>query len=146
MRQPRVPRYANYRPRSEESSRVGVSNRRQNTAPELLLRKALWSAGIRYRLHVKHLPGCPDLVIAAARVAIFCDGDFWHGRHWRRRKEKLEAGWNAEYWVRKIASNRRRDRLVTRQLRQLGWRVVRVWESDVRGNSELVASRILKIL
>jgi DNA mismatch endonuclease (patch repair protein) len=121
MNQPlRVPRYADYRPRSAESSRLGVSNRRQDTAPELRLRKALWAAGVRYRLHVKQLRGCPDLVISAVRVVIFCDGDFWHGRHWRQRKKKLETGWNAEDWVRKIGSNRRRDRLVTRQRRQRG--------------------------
>ena len=109
-----VPRYENYRPRSAEASRVGASNRRQDTTPEILLRKALWAAGIRYRLHPHALPGRPDLVIARHRVVVFCDGDFWHGRQWSKRKSKLAEGWNASYWVAKIERNRQRDRQVTR--------------------------------
>ena len=99
--------------------------------------------GCRYRSNVKRLPGCPDLVLAECRLAVFCDGDFWHGRRWRQRRAKLASGWNAEYWVAKIGRNRQRDRLVNRQLRGLGWNVIRVWESDVRRNPARVAQRIL---
>ena len=127
-----MPRYENYRPRSAKASRVGASNRRQDTTPEILLRKALRAAGVRYRLHPPALTGRPDLVIARHRVVVFCDGDFWHGRKWSKRKGKLAEGWNASYWVAKIERNRQRDRQVTRVLRALGWTVVRVWESDVR--------------
>ena len=141
-----VPRYENYRPRSAEASRVGTGNRRQDTTPEILLRKALWAAGIRYRLHPAALPGRPDLAIVRHRVAVFCDGDFWHGRHWRTRKAKLAAGWNASYWVAKIDRNRRRDRQVTRRLRVLGWTVVRVWESEVRRDPVRAAAKILDIV
>src|SRR5438132_4557555 len=101
-----VPRYQNYRPRSEETSRVGTANRRQDTTPEILLRKALWSAGIRYRLHPPTLPGRPDLMIAKYRVVVFCDGDFWHGRRCLTRKGKLAEGWNASLWFAKIERNR----------------------------------------
>jgi DNA mismatch endonuclease, patch repair protein len=138
-----VPRYENYRPRSAKTSRVGASNRRQNTTPEILLRKALWAAGVRYRLHPPALTGRPDMVIARHRVVVFCDGDFWHGRQWSKRKGKLAEGWNAPYWVAKIERNRQRDREVARALRSLGWTVVRVWESDVRRDPIAAASKIV---
>lgn len=92
------------------------------------------------------LPGRPDLVVASAKVAIFCDGDFWHGRHWSKRRAKLAAGWNADYWVAKIERNRRRDRSVRSALRRRGWRVIRVWESDVRRSPSIVAQQILRVL
>jgi DNA mismatch endonuclease (patch repair protein) len=74
---------------------------------------------------------------------IFCDGDFWHGRQWSKRKGKLAEGWNAPYWVAKIERNRQRDRQVARILRSLGWTVVRVWESDVRRDPAAAASKIV---
>jgi DNA mismatch endonuclease (patch repair protein) len=139
-----VPRYENFRPRSSEASRVGASNRRQDTTPEILLRAALRASGVRFRANVKTLPGCPDLALVHDRIAVFCDGDFWHGRHWLRRRQQLAAGWNAEYWVAKIERNRVRDREVNRELRRMGWRVIRVWESDVRRHPSIVAARILR--
>lgn len=141
-----VPRYGGFRPRGAAASRVGAGNRRQDTTPEILLRKALRAVGIRYRSNVKRLPGCPDLILTKYRVAVFCDGDFWHGREWSKRKTKLLAGWNAEYWVAKIQQNRARDREVTGALRVLGWRVVRVWESDLRRDPLRVAAKILKLI
>jgi DNA mismatch endonuclease (patch repair protein) len=141
-----VPRYKSFRPRTAEASRVGAGNRRQDTTPEIVLRKALRALGIRYRSNVKALPGCPDLILLERRAAVFCDGDFWHGRYWSERKSKLEAGWNAAYWVPKIDRNRQRDRQVSRSLRQIGWRVIRVWEGDVRRDPERVARRILSAL
>jgi DNA mismatch endonuclease, patch repair protein len=140
--QPAVPGYANYRPRNDAASRVGAGNRRQNTIPEVLLRRALRMLGFRYRSNVKRLPGCPDVALIDHRVAVFCDGDFWHGRFWSRRKAKLAAGWNADYWVAKIQRNRQRDRSMNRVLRQLGWHVIRVWETDVRRDADRVARRI----
>ena len=112
-------------------------------SPEILLRKLLSSAGVRYRLHPQNVPGHPDLVIRRSRIVVFCDGDFWHGRHWARRRIKLARGWNADYWIAKIERNRRRDRLVTRRLRLLGWRVIRVWESEIQRNPKGVADSIL---
>lgn len=141
-----VPRYENFRPRSATTSRVGAGNRRQDTTPEILLRKALWAAGVRYRLHPPALPGRPDLVIVRHHVAVFCDGDFWHGRRWIARKDKLAAGWNSSYWVAKIERNRQRDRRVTHLLRELGWTVIRVWEGDVRRNPPKVVAKILNAI
>jgi DNA mismatch endonuclease (patch repair protein) len=82
------------------------------------------------------------VILVDHRVAVFCDGDFWHGRSWQQRKAQLASGWNAEYWVAKIGRNRQRDRIVNRQLSGLGWGVVRVWESDVRRDPGRVARKI----
>jgi DNA mismatch endonuclease (patch repair protein) len=141
-----APKYNDLRPRSALASRVGARNLRQNTTPERLLRAALREAGCAYRANVATLPGCPDLTLRGHRVAVFCDGDFWHGRHWRRRKARLAAGWNGEYWVAKIGRNRERDREVNRQLAELGWKVIRLWESDIRRDPRGSASRVLSVL
>lgn len=140
----RVPRYDRFQPRSTQASRVGSSNRRQDTTPEILLRKALRAMKVRYRANVKSLPGCPDFVFAKHRLVLFCDGDFWHGRQWRRRKARLASGWNADYWIAKIARNRQRDQEIDRALRQTGWHVIRVWESDVKRSPDKIARRVLR--
>lgn len=140
-----VPRYESFRPRTLAASRVGAGNRRQDTTPEILLRRTLWKLGLRYRLHSANLPGRPDIVMSRHRLVVFCDGDFWHGRNWPQRKKKLTKGWNSKYWVAKIARNRARDRSVNLALRRLGWRVIRVWESDVRRDAKQVACKIVRI-
>jgi DNA mismatch endonuclease (patch repair protein) len=107
-----------------------------------LLRRLLWSLGLRYRKNVARLPGRPDLVFVSARVVVFCDGDFWHGRHWPRLKKKLERGSNAAYWSAKIARNVQRDRANTRVLEQQGWRVLRLWETDIKRDPQGAARQI----
>lgn len=141
-----IPRFSGLAARSAATSRVGAANRKKNTAPEILLRKALSANGLRFGLQAKDLPGCPDLVLRRHRIAVFCDGDFWHGRGWAQRKRKLLAGWNAEYWVAKIARNRSRDRRNNCVLRRLGWQVVRVWEGDVRNDPDRAAARIQRLI
>lgn len=128
---------------SPAATRVGQGNRKWDTGPELELRRELWRLGGRYRLYAAHVPGNPDLVFAGARAVVFVDGDFWHGRGWRKRRERLMLGSNAEYWTAKIQRNRARDRANNRQLKQLGWRVIRVWETEVRRNPRRVAELIL---
>jgi DNA mismatch endonuclease, patch repair protein len=108
-----------------------------------MLRRALWRQGLRYRLHPADLPGKPDIVVRGKRVAIFCDGDFWHGRNWRRRKARLQRGANSEYWVAKISRNRRRAKEVTGMLRDAGWLVIRIWESTIKRDPERVAIRVM---
>ncbi len=122
-----------------------------DTAPEILLRKTLWRLGLRYRLHVKNLPGKPDIVFAKSKVAVFVDGDFWHGRQWRLRGYKtLESQFdgvsNKPYWVEKIKRNMARDRKVNAELRKLGWRVVRIWESEMRKDVEKTAGKVAGII
>jgi DNA mismatch endonuclease (patch repair protein) len=139
---PKVPRYANFKPASASASRIKKKNRSRNTKAELLLRKKLWALGLRYRLCVPSLPGKPDIVFRAARVAVFCDGDFWHGREWRTRRKKLALGANAAYWTAKIASNIRRDLERTRELQRLGWKVVRLWETDILSDVRTAAETV----
>ena len=101
---------------------------------ETILAKALWHKGFRYRLNYKKLPGSPDIVITKNNVAVFVDGEFWHGYDWGNRKTKLKR--NREYWVAKIEENIARDKRVNEQLHQLGWSVIRFWEKDVLNNLE----------
>lgn len=121
-------------------------NRARDTTPELLLRHALWKAGARYSLANGDLPGRPDIAFRRQRIAVFCDGDFWHGRFWSKRRRMLERGANPDYWVRKISYNIRRDKANTRKLRRLGWAVVRVWESELAEDAGPIADRIVQLL
>ena len=109
--------------------------RGRDTSIEMKLRKALWQSGIRYRKNFKKLPGKPDIVIAKYRIAIFCDGEFWHGKDWEIKKKKL--GHNRDYWIRKIERNILRDNEVNQKLCALGWTVMRFWgreiENDIDG-------------
>jgi DNA mismatch endonuclease, patch repair protein len=91
------PSYKGFEPASEVASRTKRANRPRDSAHELLLRRTIWRMGLRYRKHVAMLPGSPDLVFFAARVVVFCDGDFWHGRDWHSLKSKLERRHNAPY-------------------------------------------------
>jgi DNA mismatch endonuclease (patch repair protein) len=127
----KVPRYTEFRPASPLASEIKKKNRARDTKAEMLLRRQLWKQGLRYRLHDPALPGKPDIIFSKARVVIFCDGDFWHGRNWRSRKDKLAGGANARYWLAKIEANIQRDRKRNRQLRALGWTVLRFWETEI---------------
>lgn len=128
---PRAPSFKGYHPASDTASRVKRRTPRRDTTPELTLRKHLWAAGIRYRLHDPSLPGRPDLILRHLKVAVFCDGDFWHGRNWAALRAKLTRGANPSYWLRKIKANIARDRRTSRALRAQGWTVVRLWESEI---------------
>lgn len=122
------------------------ASRKRDTQPERLLGCTLWRQGLRYRKDVAKLPGRPDLVFAGARVVVFCDGDFWHGKDWEQRRVKLAAGTNAAYWLAKVARNIERDREQSRALRSLGWTVLRFWESDIRAAPDRIAARVRKAI
>lgn len=107
------------------------ASRKADTQPEMRLRKAIHRRGLRFRKNVRALPGCPDIVFSGPKVAVFCDGDFWHGRSWSERKAKLLRGTNGSYWIAKIERNMDRDIEVQEQLERRGWRVLRFWESDI---------------
>jgi DNA mismatch endonuclease (patch repair protein) len=98
--------------------------------------------GFRYRLHRDSLPGRPDLVFTKQRLVVFCDGDFWHGRNLAQRLAKLAEGHNAAYWVAKVRRNADRDRLQTNALERQGWRVLRLWETDIIADVDGVARRV----
>jgi len=138
----KVPRFDDLKSRDVSASKVGVANVKSGTKPELRLRRALWAEGLRYQLHAPDLPGRPDIVFRRQKVAVFCDGDFWHGRSWRKRKSKLQKGWNSHYWLAKIERNRQRDREVNRELKRNGWLVIRIWETDITKSVESAAALI----
>ncbi len=142
----KTPSFTGLKPASEASSRAKRNNRRCDTLPEQLLRQELWRLGLRFRKNVGALPGKPDIVFPSARVVVFCDGDFWHGRNWRSLKRNLQKGTNASYWADKIASNIKRDKRNTAMLTKAGWHVVRFWETDIKKNLSDVASRIKQIV
>lgn len=137
-----TPSFKNLRPVSEASSRTKKAVRSKDTKPELTLRRALWKRGLRYRVANRNLPGKPDIVFPTEKVAIFCDGDFWHGRNWDQRREKLAKGANAQYWIKKIETNRSRDQRTTAELEERGWTVLRFWEGDIMKDVESAADVI----
>ena len=81
----------------------------KNTKIEVILRKALWNAGFRYRKNYDKLPGKPDIALTKYKIAIFCDGEFFHGKDWEVLKPKLEKGNNPDFWIKKITRNQQRD-------------------------------------
>lgn len=111
----------------------------KNTTLEMSLRRALWSAGVRgWRLHSNKLPGKPDLVFSTSRVVVFIDSCFWHGCALHLRMPKS----NLDYWQAKIGRNKTRDLLNTKELRTLGWRVLRFWEHEIRENAEKCVAKV----
>jgi DNA mismatch endonuclease, patch repair protein len=141
----RSARFAGLRPSSSQSSAIAsTSSIKRGTQCELRLSRRVRTLGLRFRTNVSSLPGCPDLVFDQVKVAVFADGDFWHGRQLASRLKRLAKGHNSEYWVRKIRSNVARDRRVRRQLNALGWKVLRIWESDIHADVERATSRIVR--
>lgn len=142
-----TPSYIGLRPASAGASRAArAASRKRDTRCELVLRKALWRLGLRYRVDVRSLPGRPDIVFRGARVLVFCDGDFWHGRDLDARVARLARGHNAPYWVAKIRANVERDARHNAALAADGWRVLRFWESEVLSDPVEVASRVASVV
>lgn len=102
--------------------------RGKHTKPEMAIRRMVWAAGFRYRLHGKKLPGCPDLVFASKKKVIFVHGCFWHGH--KCRKDWLPKT-RTSFWKEKIEGNRRRDFASVRELRKLGWKSLTIWECEI---------------
>ena len=135
----------------EVTSRIMRRIKSRDTKPELALRRAVHAKGGRFRLQARDVPGRPDLVVRSRKVAVFVDGDLWHGNpeEWRRRGHEQLAGMfptRTDWWVNKIERNITRDQLVNRQLADQGWRVLRIWASDVLSDPEQAATRVLALL
>ena len=137
-----APSFVGLRPASDASARCKAANGSRNTRPETTLRRELWKSGLRFRTNVKTLPGCPDIVFPQAKIAVFCDGDFWHGKDWRSLQTKLRRGSNHNYWVAKISGNIKRDRRHAKNLKKDGWNVLRLWESEIKNDLFGVAGRV----
>lgn len=135
-------------PKSYDSTpeiRKRMSNvRLKNGKAETILAKRLWHEGYRYRRNYKKLPGSPDIALTKYRVAVFVDGEFWHGENWEERKTKLKH--NREYWIEKIEENIARDRRVDLQLKDMGWMPIHFWEKQVLKHTDDCVVTILNIL
>ena len=107
-----------------------------------LLSAALYPKGYRYRKHYSRLPGKPDIVFIRQKVAVFLDGDFWHGYNLTRLGKKVPK----KYWLPKIRRNMLRDKASARKLRKAGWKVLRFWEHDIKKKPKIILKRIMGLL
>lgn len=118
---------------TKEQRHRNMSNiKNKDSDIEVMLRKALWKKGYRYRKNYTALPGKPDIVLTKYRIVIFCDSEFFHGKDWDDLKKQLERGNNADFWINKISRNRERDEEINKQLMYLGWTVIRFWGKDIK--------------
>lgn len=132
-----VPKEPRFKGTVSERSHKNMSRiHGRDTSIEIVLRKALWKKGYRYRKNYKGLPGSPDIVLPKYKIAIFCDGEFFHGKDWGILKPRLQKGKNPEYWINKIQRNIDRDRQKDKQLLFAGWTVIRFWGKDILNNTD----------
>ena len=121
---------------SEKSHRNMSKIHGKDTSIELVLRRALWKKEYRYRKNYKKIPGTPDIALTKYKIAIFCDGEFFHGKDWKVLKPRLEQGKNADYWVKKIQRNMDRDSEKDKELLFQGWTVIHFWGKDIIKNTD----------
>lgn len=124
----------NLTPNQRHKNMSHIKNK--DTGIERKLRKVLWEKGYRYRKNYAALPGKPDIVLTKYKIAIFCDGEFFHGKDWQVLKPRLESSNNSEYWIKKIDRNRKRDEEINKQLLFMGWTVIRFWGKDIQKDIE----------
>lgn len=113
----------------------------KNTGPELLLQENLKRRRLKFETDVKSLPGRPDIVFKKRRLAIFVDGEFWHGKDFNTRKNNYN-----EYWLDKISKNISRDRATNKKLKEAGWKVIRIWGRSLERNPERYIKKIRSLL
>ncbi len=109
---------------------------------ETALAKALWAEGVRYRKNYRKLPGSPDIAITKYKIAVFVDGEFWHGYDWENRKIKLKS--NREYWIEKIEENIARDKRNDMLLEEMGWKTIHFWEKEVNKELDRCKNEVLE--
>jgi len=113
-----------------QRSKIMSQIRGKNTKPEILLKKALWHAGLRHRSNKQKLPGKPDIAFLKYKLLIFIDGTFWHGYDWEKRKASIKS--NSDFWLPKIERNMQRDGEINQYYIQKGWTVLRIWDFEVK--------------
>ena len=128
----------------EQRKKCMQSNKSKGTKPELVLAKAMWALGLRYRKNSGSIFGKPDFSFKKYKVAVFVDGEFWHGKDWERKKAEIKG--NREFWITKIERNIRRDMEVTGRLKAEGWTVLRFWSNDVVKNTTYCAEKVKEIV
>ncbi len=127
-----------------EKSKQMSKIRAKNTKPETMFRKALHTQGIRFRNHSKGIPGNPDVAIKKYKLAVFIDGEFWHGYDWLAKKDKIKT--NRDFWVPKIERNMQRDEQVNEHLKALGFTVFRFWDFEIKQNLTKCVGEIIGYL
>ncbi len=128
----------------EQRKKCMQSNKSKGTKPELVLAKAMWAVGLRYRKNSGSIFGKPDFSFKKYKVAVFVDGEFWHGKDWEQRKAEIKG--NREFWIAKIERNIRRDMEVTGRLKAEGWTVLRFWSNDVVKNAGCHVEKVKEII
>ena len=122
---------------SKRMSNVSLKGGKAETA----LAKALWHNNVRYRKNYRKLPGSPDIAITKYKIAVFVDGEFWHGENWEIRKSKLKS--NREYWIEKIEENMDRDKRNDQLLIDMGWTPIHFWEKEVNKDLDKCVTIVL---
>lgn len=121
----------------EQRSRLMSNVKGKDNQYEMAIRSELHKRGFRFRKHLKKIPGSPDIIFTRAKVAVFIDGDFWHGYRFPQWKHKLKP-----FWREKISTNRNRDQNNFKKLREMGWKVIRIWQHDIENDSNSCVNRI----
>ena len=130
-------------PKSKEQISYNMRQvKNKDSKIELLLRKELWSRGLRYRKNVKKVFGHPYIAFIGKKIAVFCDSEFWHGYDWENRKADIKS--NQDFWITKIERNMQRDIEVTETLQNDGWIVLRFWGKEIQKQTEKCADIIQK--
>lgn len=132
----------NHTPEQRHKNMQAVKNK--NTKIEVLLRKELWSRGLRYQKNSKKVFGKPDIVFIGKKVAVFCDSEFFHGYDWKNKQKEIKS--NRDFWIPKIERNMQRDIEVTEELTSDGWTVLRFWGNDIKKNLHSCADQIERVV
>lgn len=111
------------------------------TKVEVAFRKHFWKLGYRYRKNYNKLPGKPDIAFTSQKVAVFIDGEFWHGYNWKEKKNKIKR--NRDYWIKKIEENMTRDKVNTKKLEDMGWLVIRFWANTIIKDMENCVAEVI---
>ena len=125
---------------SEQISYNMKQVKKKDSKIEQMLRKELWSRGIRYRKNVRRVFGNPDIAFIGMKIAVFCDSEFWHGYDWEKRKNDFRS--NTEFWIPKIERNMERDKEVNEHLEREGWIVLRFWGDEIKRNVQGCADSV----
>ena len=128
----------NHTPEQRRKNMQSVKNK--DSKIEILLRKELWTRGLRYQKNVTSIVGKPDIVFKGKKIAVFCDSEFWHGFDWENRNNDIKS--NKEFWIPKIERNIQRDLEVTQELEEAGWIVLRFWGNDFKKHTSECADII----
>lgn len=132
---------------TKEQRHKNMSNiKSKDTKIELKLRKALWKRGYRYRKNYNSLPGKPDIVLTKYKIVIFCDGEFFHGKDWNIKKEKMRFSNNGDYWIKKISRNIERDLEIDKELMALDWTVIHFWGEDILKHTDECIDSVEEII